>query len=315
MTSIEAKTVIIILTIFRRGLLMPISTKFIRMQLDILKPFLSGCSLATTRKGQEKLGMLMAGTHKKMVKYAEHAFDGFVGEWVTPKSPKCNGVILYLHGGGYVAGDIDYAKGFGSILAAKNGISVFCAAYRLAPEHPYPAALEDALTAYRYLLDSGYTGDQIILCGESAGGGLIYSLCLRLKERGMSLPCGIMAISPWTDLTLSGKSYKTNAKCDPSMTKKRLHYYASMYAKEWTDPFVSPLFGALDGMPPSLIFVGGDEIMLDDAVEMHKKLRESGSASELVVTPKMWHGYVLYGIRETKKDHETMARFITEVLQ
>jgi acetyl esterase/lipase len=293
---------------------MALSTKFVRMQLEMLKPFLSGCSLKTVRAGQAKVGALMAGTHKKQVNYIPHPFQNFIGEWITPKAQICDGVILYLHGGGYVSGDIEYAKGFGTILAAKNGIKVFCAAYRLAPENRYPAALEDALIAYQYLLDSGYNNENIVLCGESAGGGLIFSLCMKLKEQGKALPIGIVAISPWTDLTASGKSYEINQNIDPLMTKERLNFFASSYADDLTDPFISPLFGELQGMPPSIIFVGGDEIMLDDATQMYSKLQESGCKSELIIAPKMWHGYVLYGLKESKKGIEKITEFISEAL-
>jgi len=293
---------------------MAMRAKFARMQLEILKPFLTGCSINTARAGQAKLGNLMAGTRKRSVSYSPVAFDLFFAEMITPKSQKFDGVILYLHGGGYVTGDINYSKGFGTILAAENNINVFCVAYRLAPENPFPAALEDAFSAYQYLLDNGYKTENIILCGESAGGGLIYSLCLKLKEQNVPLPGGIIAISPWTDLTSKGKSYDENFGNDPSMTKERLQFFASLYANDYTDPFVSPLFGELKGMSPSLIFVGGDEVMLDDSVEMHRKLLKSGSKSELIITPKMWHGYVLYCLKETKQDHEKIATFITEVL-
>ena len=108
------------------------------------------------------------------------------------------GVILYLHGGGYTCGSLEYAKGFAATLADECGVRVFCAAYRLAPEHRYPAALDDALEAYRYLLKKGYPARQILLCGESAGGGLIYALCLRLRAEKLPLPCGLIAISPWS---------------------------------------------------------------------------------------------------------------------
>lgn len=295
-----------------KGNFMAISTKLLRMQLAFFKPFVNGCTIETARVGQAKLGELMANTYKSKVLYSPQIFRNFIGEWVAPKLQKSDCVILYLHGGGYVAGDIDYAKGFGTTLAAKNSMKVFCAAYRLAPEYRYPAALEDAMTAYEYLLESGYESRQIFLCGESAGGGLIYALALKLKAEGRELPAGIIAISPWTDLTASGASYEANRECDPSMTRERLAYYAELYADNYQDPYVSPIFGELDQMPPSLIFVGGDEIMLDDAVEMHRRLLAAGSRSELVVTPEMWHGYVLYGVGEAKKDYERIAEFIKE---
>ena len=192
---------------------------------------------------------------------------------------------------------------------------VFCAAYRLAPEHRYPAAVEDALEAYQYLLKKGYAGHQILLCGESAGGGLIYALCLKLKELGLPLPCGLIGISPWTDLTGSGKSYEENREVDPSMSPELLQFYAKCYTDDPADPLCSPLFGDLTGFPPSLLFVGGDEVMLDDTRMLHQKLVKSGCRSKLIVAPERWHAYVLYCLSENMpQDFETINRFIDKVL-
>ena len=141
-------------------------------------------------------------------------------------------VLLYLHGGGYVAGSIRYAAGFAGVIAAKTGVRTLCIAYRLAPEHPFPAALDDAMTAYQYLLGQGYHGSDITLIGESAGGGLILSLCLLLKAQGIPLPTRLVAISPWTDLTLSGESMEENREVDISLTKSELAAYAACYAPE-----------------------------------------------------------------------------------
>ena len=293
---------------------MPLSEKFVRGQLEVLNPIITGASLQAARLGQNALGMLAAKRFRRKVTVEIKDLGGFCAAWITSKKQKANQVILYLHGGGYVAGGIDYAKGYGSVLAAQNEIAVLCPAYRLAPEHPFPAAIEDAMTAYKYLLDQGYQSSQIVLCGESAGGGLVFSLCLKCKAMGIPLPCGIVAISPWTDLTLSGRSYEENRERDPSMTIERLQYYVSCYTDDVKNPFVSPLFGDLTDFPPVLIFAGGDEIMLDDAVSMHQKLCDAGNRSELVISPGMWHAYILYGLEEKKADAEKITRFIEKVL-
>lgn len=289
---------------------MALSAKVIRSQLNLLKPLLTGLSLETTRKGQERIGQLMSFLHRHEVVIKRHDFSAFQAAWVLPRDKRRQGVMLYLHGGGYTCGDLDYATGFGSTLATDCGCRVFCPAYRLAPEHPFPAALEDALTAYRYLLDKGYTPRQISLCGESAGGGLCYSLCLKLREEGLPLPGGIIAISPWTDMTASGESYASNRDKDPSMTIEQLRFFSECYTKDPTDPMVSPLFGDLTGLPPSLIFVGGDEIMRSDSTLLHLSLQEKGCASQLVVAPERWHGYVLYGLEENREDTDTINRFL-----
>lgn len=293
---------------------MNLSAKFARKQLERFKPLLTESAIETARRGQDKLGELMTATCKKTLTYESYTFENFEGVWAIPKDDTRSGVMLYLHGGGYCCGDLAYAKGVASMLASKCGIRVFAAAYRLAPEHRFPAPVEDAFTAYSYLLECGYTNQNIVLCGESAGGGLIYALCVKLRECGLSLPCGIIAISPWSDLTASGASYQTNIKCDPSMNAERLNFYATLYTSDRKNPLVSPLFADLTGMPRSLIFVGGDEIMLDDARLLHEKLLASGAKSELITAPGLWHGYILYNLKERISDYEKLNAFLTEVL-
>ena len=294
---------------------MELHARLVRSQLNFFKPFVANCSLEVTRKGQDKLGELMTALHKREVLVKEHDFGRFQGAWIMPRDERRGGVVLYLHGGGYTCGSLEYAKGFAATLASECGVRAFCAAYRLAPENRYPAALDDALEAYRYLLGKGYAARQILLCGESAGGGLIYALCLKLKELGLPLPGGLIGISPWTDLTGSGKSYEEHREIDPSMTPELLQFYAKCYTDDPTDPFCSPLFGNLTGLPPSLLFVGGDEVMLDDTRMLHEKLLESGCRSKMIVAPERWHAYVLYCLNENMpQDFEAINRFMDQVL-
>lgn len=293
---------------------MAFSAKTVRAQIQMLQPLLRSCSLETVRKGQNMIGELMEARYRKQVLSHDHPFARFEAAWILPRDERRQGVILYLHGGGYTCGDLDYAKGFGTMLAVHTGTRVFCAAYRLAPEAPYPAALEDALESYQYLLDKGYSADHIALCGESAGGGLCYSLCMKLRQLGLPLPGCVAAISPWTDLTGSGSSYETNKENDPTMTRELLEFYARSYTADFSDPLASPLLGDLTEMPPSLIFVGGDEIMLSDAEELHKKLLSAGSRSQLVVKPQRWHAYLLYGLAEDAEDFVLLNRFLNRNL-
>lgn len=289
---------------------MAISAKHIRAQLSLLKPLLTSCSLQTLRKAQNKVGELMERRVNDHVVIKHHPFADFTGAWAVPRDERREGVILYLHGGGYVCGDLEYALGFGSVLAVQTGTKVFCAAYRLAPEHPFPAALDDAVAAYQYLLSKGYRPDHIALCGESAGGGLCYSLCIRCKQLGLPLPGSILAMSPWTDLTASGQSYQENKDRDPSMCIGVLDFFADHYTKNRTNPLVSPLFADLEGMPPSLIFAGGDEIMRSDAELIDSALKKSGNSSQLVVKPERWHGYLLYNLWEDQDDFIRINHFL-----
>ena len=291
---------------------MALSAKYVRSRLTMLRSVTKNFSLESSRKGQRMLGELMEFKHRKMVIIKDHPFEKFPAAWVIPKDERRQGVILYLHGGGYACGDLEYAKGYGATLAVRCGVRVFCPAYRLAPESPFPAALEDALESYQYLLKKGYDSRQIALCGESAGGGLIYALCLKLKEENLPLPGGLIAMSPWTDLTSSGQSYETNREADPNMTVEQLQFYTRCYTTDPKNPLASPLFGNLEGLPPSLIFVGGDEIMLSDAADMHKNLLAAGCKSKLVVAPERWHVYVLYELAENEEDYDTINHFLSQ---
>lgn len=307
-------------------------SKFLRSQLALFKPFLSGCSLETVRRGQESIGRLMAHSHRDAVTQEDVSVGEMECTMITPKDVLTDGIVLYLHGGGFVAGNRDYASGFGTVLAAKCGIRVFCAAYRLAPEHVFPAAVDDALEAYGYLIRLGYAPSRIMLCGESAGGGLCYSLCLRLREKGWTMPACILGISPWVDLTMSGASYEKNRTADPSMVRERLTYFADCYTYGATtsgkhlypktnpdknedtaikrEPLRSPLFADLSKMPPSLLFAGEDEIMLDDTLALAEQLKDADSECETVIAPDLWHGYLLYNLKERESDFDRIRRFL-----
>ena len=227
--------------------------------------------------------------------------------------------VLWIHGGGYIAGMKEMVHMSRAVdLVKKFGAVVLSPGYRLAPLSPYPAALDDCCAALIYLKENaaalGVRSDQLMVGGESAGGGLIFALCLKLKHLGQALPCGLIGISPWTDLTGSGDSYETNKDVDPSMTQELLQFYAQCYTDDAADPLCSPLFGDLTGLPPSLLFVGGDEVMLDDTRMLHKKLLDSGCKSQIVIAPERWHAYVLYYLNENMSDFDTIGRFMTRVL-
>ena len=289
----------------RERMSMRLKAKQIHALLAQIKPFAENISLETRRRVQNSLGKLMRVIHPAHVRVNRHDFGVFPAAWVLPKDIQREGVILYLHGGGYTCGGLEYALGFGATLADECGVRVFCAAYRLAPESRFPAAVEDAVAAYRYLLDQGYPPEEISLCGESAGGGLCYSLCMYLRQRELPLPGSVVAISPWVDLTGSGESNKENRDKDATLSSERLDFCARCYTDSPAEPLASPLFGNLAGMPPSLIFAGGDEMLLSDAKRLHDKLRHQGCVSQLSIRPERWHAYVLYGLAD---DREDMAR-------
>ncbi len=284
------------------------NAKTIRTQLAMLQPLLESCSLKTIRKGQNKIGELMGFLHRDDMLYKRHDFALFPASWIMPKDQRRQGVTLYIHGGGYTCGDLEYALGFGSTLASLLGCRVFCPAYRLAPETPFPGALEDVLQAYQYLLGKGYTS--ITLCGESAGGGLCYSLCLKLRELGLPAPSAVIAVSPWVDLTMAGKSISDNTESDVCLAEKQLHFYADAYTDQKENPFVSPVLADLTGLPPSLIFVAKEELLFSEDQLLHERLLQSGCVSKLCVKEDRWHAYPLYGLAEDRDCFSTMNSFL-----
>ena len=317
---------------------MNFTDKFVRSQLALIKPIAMGSRIEIARSFQDKIGGLMHFSHRKDVVIYDNYFDGVKGSLVVPRDELRGGVILYLHGGGFVCGSLSYARGYASVLAYECGMRVFAVEYSLAPEAPFPAALDDAYTAYRAIVDSGISPDSIVLAGESAGGGLVYSLCLKLRSLGESMPAGIISISPWVDLTLSGESYEHNKEADPSLSKERLEFFANCYLgflgtdssvspksksikvdaeamlEKKREPLVSPLFADLGGMPPSLIVVGEDEILLSDAKGMCEKLTEAGSSARLISREGMWHAYILYNLKNNKADYREICSFIKRVM-
>lgn len=294
---------------------MGFSEKFARTQMVRFGSIARNASLDVTRRGQTGISALVSAKYRKRVSFEDEKTGEIACSFVIPKQEKHDGVLMYIHGGGYCSGDIAYAKSFSSLLADKCGIKVYTYEYRLAPENPFPAALSDSVEAYRHLLDCGYRGSDIILCGESAGGGLCYTLCMKLAQLGIDLPAGIVAISPWTDLTASGNSYKENKEKDIAITLEQLDTFASNYTDDRTNPLVSPIFGDLGGMPPSLIFAGGGEIMLDDALSLHEKLLKCGCDSKISMSPDMWHAYLVYDLNERQSDYGEINAFLSRFLK
>ncbi len=312
---------------------MNFTERFIRRQLEFTKPLVDSTGLELSRSIQDKIGRLMRRKVRSLSVSHDVASGGVKMCLTVPRDEIRDGIIFYLHGGGYTCGGLEYAKGFASVLAAELGIRVLSHEYRLAPEFPHPAAVDDSVEAYKYILESGYCGENIILVGESAGGGLCYALCLRLRELGLPMPAGIVAISPWCDLTLSGASYESNEEKDPTLSKNRLAYFANCYVgnekedkkkkkrkrkkflpdtagEAFKNGEISPVFADLSGFPPSLIFVGSDEILLSDSEKLTSRLIECGSEAKLVVKDKMWHAYLLYGLKSQRGDFSQINAFL-----
>lgn len=299
--------------------MLQISDKMIPVLRRVLRTFRDRNGAAdpvrTERLMMSLSGEIMKHFAGRRVRREDEDLGGCRAVCLTPSRNRIPGTVLYLHGGGYCTGGTEYAAWFGKLIAAVTGARTYCPAYRLAPEHPFPAAPEDALAAYRRLLEK-YPGEKIVLAGESAGGGLCYALCLRLKEEGLPMPDGIAVLSPWTDLTLSGASYAYNREKDPSLTREKLQLFADCYTADADprDPLCSPQFGELGGLPDSLILAGGDEILLDDARSLAEALEAAGCRARLTVAQDMWHAYLFYNLRRHRPHVREAAEFVREKL-
>lgn len=267
------------------------------------------------RQSQDYIGSILGNS--KEVTYTEVDMDGVRGEWVrVNRAHMRRYVILYCHGGGYSTGSCLYGRTLTSKLAAAASIDVLGFDYRLAPEHPYPAALEDALKAWDYLMLLGYGARDVILAGDSAGGNLALVLALKLKAEGRFLPRGLVLMSPWTDLTASGKSYRTRAEVDPVLNAEYIDRMTKAYIPEGENlenPLISPLFGDFEGFPPVYIQVGENEILLSDAMELHKKLQKAGVPAKIDRFKGMWHVFQMSPFRTAADAMENNAEFICDI--
>ena len=243
--------------------------------------------------------------------------DGCIhGEWTyVNRAHMKKYIILYCHGGGYSTGSSLYARTLTGKLAASTSMDVLSFDYRLAPEHPYPAATEDAMQVWNYLMLLGYGARDIILAGDSAGGNLALSLTLKLKEEGRLLPRGLVLMSPWTDLTSSGKSHISKAEIDPVLNAAYLKEMIRNYAEgqELANPLISPLFGDYVGFPPTYIQVGNNEILLDDSVMLYKKLLKANVSVKLDMFKGMWHVFQMSPFKTAYEAMDKNAEFIYDI--
>lgn len=222
--------------------------------------------------------------------------------------------ILYAHGGGYVSGGLPYARILAAKLAIATGFTTYSFDYRLAPEHPYPCALEDGLAVYAHLLDIGYEPEKIIFAGESAGGNLALAMVQNLIKNGQDLPAQLILFSPWTDMTTSSDSYDTYAQKDPILTKDYISECARVYieiAGDAKDPRFSPLYGSFDDFPPVYIMAGRNEILLDDSVRLCDKINEAGSYAELDIEENGWHVYQQMPVPIAHRAMKRVASYIS----
>ncbi len=216
---------------------------------------------------------------------------GLKAEWLRPRQTTPGKVLLYLHGGAYVMGSCRSHRHMVSYLARESHVDALLPEYRLAPEHPFPAAVDDAVAVFRWLVSQGYGADDIVVSGDSAGGGLAVAMMLALRDTGGPMPKAAFLLSPWLDLSASGESIQTRKDQDPWFNPKDLPTVAKFYCAddEVRHPLVSPVYAQMHGLPTTYVQVGDDEILLSDATRLVEGILASGGKAEIEVFNKLWH--------------------------
>ena len=303
------------------------------------------------RHSQDQMGALFGNNRE--VEVMETTVGSMYAEWIRVDRPHSGKkIILYCHGGGYSTGSPLYARTLTTKLASLLSMDVFCFDYRLAPEHPYPAAVDDAQAAWDYLMLQGYGAKDIFVAGDSAGGNLALALGLRLKEQKRMLPAGFVLMSPWTDLTVSGKTHETKADVDPVLNQNYLNEMIENYVpqakkvqeQETADlqaagteegkpgakpvssnfeelfdteylqnPEISPLFGDFTGFPPTYIQVGELEVLMSDSIMLQKKMSKDGVSVSLDTYKNMWHVFQMGPFKTAVEAIQKCGDFIYSV--
>jgi len=272
---------------------------------------------SVARRHLERSSALIPGVPRE-ARYLDDAVPGPGGrvpvEWVSCGRAERRRIVLYLHGGAYIMGSPRTHRPITAMLARLTGMRVMVPDYRLAPEHPAPAAVEDALAAYATLLAQGYAPGDIALAGESAGGGLVFALLLLAQEKGYPPPGCVVAFSPWVDLAHTGASINDNAATEAMLPAERVDEVAAFYVgdSDCCDPLISPLYGTYHAPPPAFITMGEPEILRDDAARMATHLRAAGGTVELHSVPDVPHAWQFFGpyLPEARASMESAAGFV-----
>ncbi|WP_409304167.1 alpha/beta hydrolase [Peribacillus sp. SCS-155] len=272
-------------------------------------------TLQEARDGLEKLlGSIPLDSDIKVEKFS---VEGMAAEWISAPAVTEERVFLYLHGGAYIVGSLNTHRDIASKLSRATGARVLVIEYRLAPENPYPAAMEDAVKAYRWLTSSGVAPEQIVIGGDSAGGGLTLATLLSLREAGDKLPAAAVLLSPWTDMEGTGASMEARADYDPWLDPQQSRQTPVLYlgSLDPRHPHVSPIYADLQGLPPMIIHVGNDEILLDDSVRLVEKARADGVDVTFKIWDDMWHVFQQFPIPEAKQSIEEIGAYVIQKLE
>ena len=249
------------------------------------------------------------------VTQAAATLGGVAGEWLRTGSDGASGTLLYLHGGGYFACSPETHRPITAGFA-KRGLDVFAPDYRLAPENPFPAAVDDAVAVYRALVAAGTPPDKIVVGGDSAGGGLTLSMLLTLRKAGDTLPAAAILFSPWTDLAGTGETLKTNSARDAMFDGKGMEQASGPYLNgvDPRDPVASPIYADLSGLPPMLIHAGSYEVLLDDSRRLAQRATAAGTPATLKTWPVVPHVWQLFPIPEARESLDAAAGFLKQAM-
>lgn len=288
-----------------------------------MKAFVKGGTKPMTldyKKVRKQVGKLISRSPAvpKDITHTPVAADGDKGlcpaEWLSVAQPKRT--VLYFHGGGYFFCGLETHRAAAGYLARKAQARVLSVDYRMAPEHPCPAAVEDAVAWWRALLAQGTPASDVVFAGDSAGGGLALACMLSAREQGLPMPAGALLFSPWVDLSCSGESMRTMAKADMMFNPYLLPQASTLYlqGRPAQDPLASPLFGDLTGLPPLQIFASEHEILLSDSTRLHDKAKAAGVKSALFTRPRMPHVWpIMLPLPEAREDMAKAGQFIAQV--
>ncbi|UCG62171.1 MAG: alpha/beta hydrolase [Candidatus Zixiibacteriota bacterium] len=262
-------------------------------------------------EGFAKLSMLPAETRLEAFSIGKMSAD-----WVSVGDTLDDCAVLYLHGGAYSIGSLNTHRDIAARVSRASKVKTLLIDYSLAPEHAHPAAVEDVAEAYRWLLKNGFSPQNIVIAGDSAGGGLAIAALVSMRDAGERLPAAAVCLSPWTDLAGTGESITSLAHGDPFLTPEWLQFMANNYAADddLRSPLISPIFADLHGLPPILIQVGSDEILLSDSTRLADRAREADVDVRLEVWEGMWHVWHFFGglMPEAKRAINDIGIFIHE---
>ena len=254
-------------------------------------PYTKNKTIDQLRKETESAGSLIPLPEN--IKYKSVVAGNVNAEWITCGEVSENKIFMFMHGGGYYRGSVAATRATVARISAEAKVKCLSIDYRLAPENPFPAAIDDTYSAYEWLINEEIPPKNIIVSGQSAGGGLCLALLLKIKENNISQPLGAVALSPWTDLSQSGKTMIKNEKIDPVINKKYLDRFAKLYFPDLKNMshLASPIIGDLSGLPDILIQVGSAETMLDDSTRFYEKAKKANVNAKLEIWENMFHGW------------------------